>query len=73
MTVSSAVLFIPGNRTVWSIGLQGISFKIPSHNFYGILGGKEKVSVFTSTALVELIKIINKIADQIILRLALFI
>ena len=68
------VLFIPENSSIaFPPGLQGISFKIPSHNFYGILGGKEKVSVFTSTALVELIKIINKIVDQIILRLALFI
>ena len=47
------------------LGLQGISFKIPSHNFSGILGGKEKVSVFASTVLVELIKIINKIVNQI--------
>ena len=51
---------------VSALGLHGISFKIPSHNSSGILGGR-KVSALTSTVLAELIKIKNKIVNQITL------
>ena len=54
------------------LGLQGISFKIPSHNFSSILG-KKKFPFLDQQFWLSWLKIINKIVHQILVWLALFI